>query len=206
VTRKATFTIPTSTTRRPTSTTTTTTTTTTPPPQAAIYDGSGDDVIQITKPGQAALLHSVYNSGGNFIVKGLDAGQQQTALFVNVIGGYEGTVPLDFTDTETVFLEVKASGPWHFEVRPLSSMPTFAGTGAGSGDDVVQYTGKTGIAQIDYSGDSNFVVKEYSTSTNRVNLMVNEIGAYSGRVPITGGSGTNVLEIKASGNWTITVS
>jgi hypothetical protein len=188
-------------------TTTTTTTTTTLPPQPAVYDGSGDDVVQITKPTQAAVLYATYSGDANFIVTGLDANQQRVDGLINVIGAYTGTVPLDFKDGQnTTFLQVQSSGPWHFEVRPLRSIASFSGTGSGSGDDVVNYTGQTGIATINYTGDANFIVREYSTATGQINLLVNTIGAYSGRVPITGGSGVNIIEVKSSGTWTITVS
>ena len=184
---------------------TTTTTTTTAPPQPVAYDGGGDDVVQITKPASTAALYATYSGEHNFIVTGLDANQQRVGGLVNAIGAYTGTVPLDFRAGEsTSFLQIMASGPWHIEIRPLSTLASFSTNGVGSGDDVLRYTGKTGIASLNYSGEHNFIVTEYS-STGSINNLVNTIGAYSGRVPITGG-GTNVIEFKASGPWTITVS
>jgi hypothetical protein len=181
--------------------TTTTTTTTIPPP--AVYDGSGDDVIEITKPASGpAIVHARYTGGSNFVVEALDANNEQTALLVNEIGAYEGTVALDFEDTDSSRLQITASGPWHIEVQDPRVAQRFDASVQGHGDNVLIYTGKTGIAAINHSGQSNFVVTQITRTDSE--LLVNEIGAYSGRVPWA--AGTAFVIVQADGDWSIAVT
>jgi hypothetical protein len=79
---------------------------------------------------------------------------------------------------------------------------------SGRGDDVVDITKPPGVtvavAAIAYDGGSNFAVKGVDGERD---LMVNTIGSYSGSVLLDGKSGeTTMLEVKASGPWTITIS
>jgi hypothetical protein len=182
-------------------TTTTSTTTTTLPPQPVVYDGSGDDVIQITKPAQLNVVDLTYNGGGNFIVVPLDASQQRTGgSLANEIGAYHGIVPLDLlSGANTVYFQIQSSGPWHIEIRSANTVRQFDTTIDGSGDEVLIYQGKMGIATLTHDGSSNFIVIGYS-GTGR-NGMVNVIGNYNGRVPIA--AGPALIEVKADGHWTI---
>jgi hypothetical protein len=148
------------------------------------------------------VVHAVYKSSHNFIVTALDANNERVDGLVNAIGAYEGTVPLDFLKGQnTVRLQVQASGPWHIEVRPISSLATFDATAQGHGDDVVSYTGKAGIAAFTHSGEHNFIVDAY---TSQRTGLVNEIGAYSGKVPVT--AGPAVWTVQADGDWTVAIS
>ena len=74
----------------------------------------------------------------------------------------------------------------------------------GSGDFVAQGLKVTGygILHITHTGSRNFTVKLYDGDDYK-NLLVNEIGNYSGDVFVDG-SGTYQLVIKADGNWNIT--
>jgi hypothetical protein len=172
-----------------------------PPP--AVYDGSGDDVIEITKPTNGpAIVHARYTGGSNFVVEALDANNEQTSLLVNEIGAYEGTVALDFEDTISSRLQITASGPWHIEVQDPRTAQRFDAAFQGRGDNVLMYTGKTGIAAINHSGQSNFVVTEVTRTGS--DLLVNEIGQYTGRVPWAAGDAFVVVQ--ADGDWSITVT
>jgi hypothetical protein len=181
---------------------TTTTTTTTVPP-AALYDGSGDDVVAITKPGSGpAIVHARYTGGGNFAVEALDANAEQTDLLVNVIGACEGTVPLDFDDTNTNRLQVTASGAWHIEVQDPRGAQRFDTTVQGHGDNVLIYTGKSGVAALSHSGQSNFAINQITRTGS--DLVVNEIGPYTGRIACA--AGTAFVTVAADGDWSIAVT
>jgi len=54
------------------------------------------------------------------------------------------------------------------------------------------------------NGEGNFAVIGYNDGLFGQDLMVNEIGAYSGEVQVE--SGTYLLEIMADGTWSITPS
>lgn len=186
-----------------TSTTTTSTTTTTLPPNA-IYDGRGDDVIRITKPSATGgnIVIATHDGRSNFIVTELGADQQRVAGLVNEIGNYSGTVPLDFTAGQGgAYFQIKADGNWHFEIKPLNQARRFTGSTDGTRDDVVIYDGKAGIAAIAHDGRANIIIVAYGTTRT---TLVNEIGAYSGRVPMP--AGPQAITVKADGHWTIAVA
>lgn len=190
-----------STTERRSTTTTTqapTTTTTTPP---ETFNGGGDDVVRLTTTG-ARIVTANYAGSGNFVVKALDASNQENDLLVNTIGAYQGTTPLDFGDSQTVALQVNASGPWSIVVRDAIAAPSFTGSTSGHGDAVLISQGPSGVATISHDGHDNFVVKTVTRSGGE-DLLVNEIGAYSGRQPWP--DGPAFVEITADGNWTINI-
>ena len=79
----------------------------------------------------------------------------------------------------------------------------------GRGDDVVTIDKPDipAIVEITHQGSSNFVVTNFDHSGERIELLVNEIGAYSGTRPIDFAQSewTNRLEIQADGSWTVEV-
>lgn len=82
---------------------------------------------------------------------------------------------------------------------------------SGNGDSVPGLTipGDTrAILEISYSGPSNFAVVSHGPDDDYLDLLVNEIGTYSGRRPVNFDSTegrVRYLEITASGPWTINV-
>jgi hypothetical protein len=76
----------------------------------------------------------------------------------------------------------------------------------GRGDDVQSFNLKgngLGIFSMGYSGTSNFIVWLKDQNGNRVDLLANKIGSYSGRASVQLYSGKYYLEVKASGPWSI---
>jgi hypothetical protein len=64
------------------------------------------------------------------------------------------------------------------------------------------------ILEFSYSSSSNFIVVAYGDGNEYLDLLVNEIGAYSGRRPVNFDSSdgrVRYLEINASGPWSIQV-
>jgi len=80
----------------------------------------------------------------------------------------------------------------------------------GRGDDIVS-VGKPdvpAIARISTTqSGGNFVVTRYDSSGNRIDLLVNEIGSYSGTRPIDffDDEHTSRFEVKADGSWKIEI-
>ena len=71
---------------------------------------------------------------------------------------------------------------------------------SGNGDDVILLDGNTTTVAVTNRGDSNFVVHNIDTSGD-INLHINEIGSYTGTVPLRAPS---IVEVQSSGNWTLT--
>ncbi len=181
-------------------TTTTTTTTTAPPaPPPTVYEGSGDSVLEINNE-EAVVVTLTHSGGSNFAVWALDSGLNQQDLLVNEVGPYEGTVPLDFRGSATKALEISADGAWKAIVIPLPALPEQSGAMSGTGDEVLYYTGSTSVSQVSHDGSSNFAVHTYGVDSGAVDLVINEIGPYSGSVVIEGPS---LIEVSADGSWSI---
>jgi hypothetical protein len=138
--------------------------------------------------------------GGNFVVKGVDGDQD---LLVNVIGSYSGSVLMDVNGGNTTQLQVTATGPWSITLADPRSAPALnPGANSGTGDTVLVYQGAAGKATIDGPPvNDNFIVQEYSNDGD--DLLVNEIGAYHGTVPLH--QGPALIAVKAGGTWSITV-
>jgi hypothetical protein len=193
---------PTTTTTSPPTTTAAPTTTTIPAPK--VYDGTGTQVLQIENPsgtGEFAIVTLTHNGSSNFAVWSLDDDLSQVDLLVNTIGSYSGTRPINFDGGNVAGLEIEADGMWHIEVKPLDAARRFDASIDGGGDDVVVYTGDAGVAQLSHQGDGNFAIWYHSSSDT--DLLVNEIGAFAGSVPLRAPPG--VLDITANGPWAISV-
>jgi hypothetical protein len=80
---------------------------------------------------------------------------------------------------------------------------------SGSGDDVVDIDKWSGpaILRITYHGGSNFVVWNYGTDGEKIDLLVNTIGSYEGTRPLDfmDDEFTTRFQIESSGQWEITI-
>lgn len=174
-------------------------------PADKAYKGSGDKILAIELPDgidNAAVATITYSGKRNFTVWSLDSNLDEKDLMVNEIGKYRGTVLFNLSGDEVASLEINASGPWTVTVRSILSLREFvAGAASGHGDDVLVYRGTSGVASLTHKGSSNFVVWNYGNSSD---LVVNEIGKYSGETRWS--AGPSVVAITADGDWSISVS
>lgn len=163
--------------------------------------GAGDYVL--TLPATAAIVTATHDGGSNFALTVLDAANQSTGeLLVNTIGGYSGTTVYGFNSfSEPESLQIMADGNWTITIAPVASAPTLAGSG--TGDAVMLYDGGAATLTAAHQGSSNFVVMEETGAAFSMGLLVNEIGAYSGTVPLS--SGPSVISVMADGGWTLAV-
>lgn len=161
--------------------------------------GTGDSII--TLPATAAIVTATHDGARNFVLSGLDASNQSTGdLLVNTIGPYSGTTVYGFTSfTEPKNLQVTADGNWTVTISPVASAPALAGSG--TGDAVMLYDGDAAALTATHQGSRNFVVIEKTGAAFSMGLLVNEIGAYSGTVPLS--SGPSVIAVNADGAWTL---
>lgn len=164
--------------------------------------GYGDDVIKLPKGAKAAVIKASHTGSSNFIISGLDADGEFAALPVNVIGDYSGTTAIGLSEYErgeSKYLEIVADGEWKLFISPVADAPSMKS--GGSGDGVFLYnTTSLKKVKITHSGSSNFIVSYHRADT--WDLLVNEIGRYSGSKTVKAGPG--VVEIMADGKWTFT--
>jgi len=181
--------------------------TSTPVPMPIIITGETDSVVDIDKWNGPALAHIIYSGKSNFIIINYGLNNEKYNLLVNTIGNYEGTVPIDFIDSEqTKRFEVKASGPWEISIKPLTEIrkEKIPGIISGSGDDVIYLNGSNPDLMIidGTNAKSNFIIRGYGNSRY---LLVNEISPYSGTVILN--NDIFILEvIEGGGNWTLEIT
>jgi hypothetical protein len=129
-------------------------------------------------------------------------------LLANEIGVTDQVVPLDFgapPAPRTTAFPVGSDTSWEITLVPLSATGTFGKdrTIGESRSTVWHYVGAAGTARLTNNATTgNFIVVAYNADTGYSGLLVNEIGAFDGRVPI---KANQYLEIKFDGPWAITV-
>lgn len=165
--------------------------------------GTGDDLVTLPEGATAAVVTATHDGEANFAIAGLDASNQSSGeLLVNTIGAYSGSTALGATALgTTTSLQVTADGNWSVTIAPLSTAPLLPSSG--TGDGVFLYDGPASPLTATHDGDANFVIVQDTGSTFELGVLVNEIGAYSGTVPL--GAGPSVVTIMANGNWTTTL-
>ena len=162
--------------------------------------GTTDQVIPVPAGAKAGIITASFTGTANFIIGGLDSGNQPTADgTVNTIGNYTGSVPFGLVGlgNPTTSFQVTGKGKWTITIAPMSSAAPLPASGTGSG--VFKYDGPAKSWTLSHTGQANFIVQQY-TADPMPGLGVNEIGSYSGTVP--GLAGPSIVEIQADGTWT----
>lgn len=162
--------------------------------------GNGDDIIDLPAGATVGMVTATHNGSANFVVNALDSSNDPTGdLLVNTIGDYSGTTAYGLQAFgEAAKLQVTADGSWSIRVAPLSEAPELATSG--TGDAVMLYGGPAGSLALTHDGGANFVVREETEEVFEMGLLVNEIGAYDGTVPLS--AGPSVVWVNADGAWT----
>ncbi|HEY5422730.1 MAG TPA: hypothetical protein VIK05_04645, partial [Ilumatobacteraceae bacterium] len=183
--------------------TTTTPPTTTLPPEPIVFNGTGNDVVDLGAGNTRFILRASHDGQSNFQVELLDQGLQPLDFPFNEIGPVtDATVVMDISSGGQ-FLQVTADGNWTLQLLDVASVPVVGDSFNGKGKSVVLYDGPAAVFAITHDGESNFQVTLGDTKTGELtDVVVNEIGPYSGRNPIS--VGPVLIEVAADGNWTFT--
>lgn len=182
------------------------------------YSGNGDQVLDINKWQGSALVWIQGNAGSDYFGvtsygPGNDGPHSYYDLLVNTTEPYEGVRLVDYwsflgSEEQTTRLEVKATGSWKIEIRPLSSARTVSNHSqiSGSSDEVLLVNGNPGKATITGNAGSHyFGVKAYYGQSAMHDLLVNETDPYSGTVMFSKPN-PRVLEVTASDPWVIALA
>lgn len=159
------------------------------------------------RAGLPMIAWIVYTGARNFAVTSYGADGERIDLLVNVIGAYDGKVPVDWLDDEhTTRLEIESSGDWTITLLPLARIRVeeIPGRITGTGDDVIFLRGgNIDLVTIDASkAKSNFAIWTWG-DTGR-DLLVNEIAPYTGTSIAE--SGMYILQMQAEGPWVLGVT
>jgi hypothetical protein len=169
--------------------------------------GTGDSVVALPAGAEAGIVASTHDGSSNFSVSAIDANNEPTGdLLVNEIGAYNGGAEFGVGGLSSVgdpaaSLKISADGNWTVTISPISAAPQFPSSG--TGDGVFLYDGDASNLALTHDGDSNFSVVEYTSELFGTDLLVNEIGSYTGTVPLS--AGPALVTVSANGNWTATL-
>ena len=165
--------------------------------------GTGDTLITLPEGASGGIVTATHNGQRNFAIAVLDASNGSTGeLLVNTIGTYSGTTAWGVNAlSEGARLQVTADGDWTITLSPMGSAPVV--TESGTGDGVFLYDGDAAALTATHDGSRNFVIIEETSDAFSIGLLVNEIGTYSGTVPLS--AGPSVLTVTADGNWTLAI-
>ena len=162
--------------------------------------GSGDDVIELPATSTPMIMEISYSGSSNFIVHTVDSSGDNVDLLVNTIGSYDGTVTNYEEYDGCAMLSIESSGSWSVTFKPMCLMGQLKNGETYSGDDV-RYIDETSLTTVTAtnSGDSNFII--WGIGMTDVDLLVNEIGDYSGTVVWS--QPQSFLIVTSEGNWTV---
>jgi hypothetical protein len=168
------------------------------------YTGRGTKVLKIKKPDDGPVLITTTLSGPdtNGTIYSLDSSLEDNDLLVNTIGNYKGTNILDLNDDDsTTRLRIDYPGKWTVTLKPLNSAPEITTAYAGSKDAVLVSRSDSPqiLSFVSKSGDSNVTVYWYNSDGE--DLLVNDIGKFSGEGAVSAGPGFFV--ISSDGAWTM---
>lgn len=163
------------------------------------FSGTGADVIDIPSNLEISLVTASYSGGSNFVIWSLDSSMENLDLLVNTIGAYEGTTITGMASGTAKHLQVESSGDWSITLTPINQA-TKADNGSSYYGDNVVIVGASGAKKLSFTNDgsSNFIV--YGIGSSSADLLVNEIGSYSGTVPY---KNYTLLIVQSSGTWTV---
>ncbi|TQL47156.1 TM2 domain-containing protein [Homoserinimonas aerilata] len=163
--------------------------------------GAGDNLVTLPEGATIGIVTATHDGARNFIINVLDAANGPTGdLLINTIGPYSGVTAFGFnTLSEGTTLEINADGNWSITISPISAAPALAASGVG--DAVYLFDGSSGKLTASHAGSRNFIVAEETGKAFSPGLLINDIGTYSGTVPLS--SGPSVISVKADGGWTM---
>jgi hypothetical protein len=185
----------------------------TPPERGTIpLDGTGNDVLSLdfgSTDAYIAVIDITHAGSSNFVVW-LRSLQTSDDLLVNEIGAYSGKVAFQIDPTvDDYLLEIDADGTWSGVITVVEADDDFdpvPSSHSGVGDDVVFFEQSTS-AFVEFvathSGSSNFIIWTYDIASDDRDLIVNEIGVFSGTQVEALGPGHYVIDITADGAWTL---
>jgi len=185
----------------------------TPMPETIVYEGSGDDVLDLDYDEDRGYF--LYISGNDasrhFDVWSVDGSNNKIDLLVNTSDPYRGWHGFDMTDEGVVRLLITAVGPWEVRMIPAAPIPEAQehlvevppGVFEGEGDNILVLVGDEPdvMSVVSNAMGRHFDMWSYGDSGR--DLLVNTSDPYDGRVLL--GPGTSILEIHAVGPWTIEI-
>lgn len=178
-----------------------------PLPEPIELTGTGPSVMDLDKGNYPAIaIIEGGTSGSVFSVTGHSPDSDLPNPIVATFDSYSGIRPLDVDgDSPTSRLEIEAKGDWTITILPITEAEVFnvPGTFEGEGDTVLILKGTPDTAIISGNKDGGNVFSITGHGGRFPDPMVATFDPYEGEVIVD--PETILLEIQATGPWSITV-
>ncbi|MCK4222094.1 MAG: PKD domain-containing protein, partial [Dehalococcoidia bacterium] len=182
------------------------------PPGPVTFTGHGQHISPLfTLSRGLATFHMEHTGSSNFIILLRDDQGNWVELLVNEIGSFDGTKAIGIESTGSYLLDIQADGDWTVTIDQPNpkSAPAAPQTYSGVGKQVSPFfTLASGLAtfHMEHTGSSNFIILLLDNQGQWVELLVNEIGSFSGGKAVgIDTPGIHLLDIQADGDWAISV-
>lgn len=182
-------------------------------PAPAVLSGVGQQASDFFPLVEGLTIFRMMHTGGsNFAIWLMDGSTgDQIELLVNEIGPFDGAKAVGVNRSGNYLLDVTADGSWSVTVeqpRDVAGAPVPPQI-TGRGQQVTQLLAlQEGLARIEmtHDGQSNFAIWLLDDGGAQVDLLVNEIGSFSGSKAVqVPDDGNYLLDVTADGNWTIVI-
>lgn len=169
-------------------------------PAPRVYTGQGEKEFTIAKPGGPgpALLAVSAPEGGFFM--GVDASGTETLSIGNPTGAFTSVEAIDLEPgVETTSITSMAAGQWSVAVRPLAAARQFADATSGAGNDVLLYTGPSGMSIVTGEGADMYrhpmIGDRLAAQAQPPQVLYDGVGVRM----------NTLVVVRASGPWTLRV-
>ncbi|MBI2837349.1 MAG: IPT/TIG domain-containing protein [Acidobacteria bacterium] len=177
---------------------------------AQSFSGSGDAIVDFTRPSTPAIVHITGDAGNDYFVirSSTPGGGYDVDLLVDAAGPYDGIRPLDFEGTHAGRFAVTAITAWTIDILPVSSAHSLPvpGSYAGIGDDVLALSGAmpdTATISGNAAG-GNFAIDCYRAAGELIGRLVDTTNPFVGSVSVP--HEAVYLVIEAVGPWSISTT
>lgn len=179
---------------------------------AITFSGDGPEATESFVLEEGLAFFTLEHDGrDNFIVELLDNEGELVDLLANEIGGFTGETLVRIEAAGEHVLNVDADGAWVIAVdqevpADAEAPPTrFDGTGV-SVSPVLDLDAGLVRFRLTHDGSENFIVELYAADGEPIDLLVNEIGEFTGAQAVEiEEAGSYLLNIDADGDWTVEV-
>jgi hypothetical protein len=172
------------------------------------FSGSGQQVTRkfSLTPG-LHIFKMKHNGQSNFIIRPMSTDGRRYSTLVNEIGRFDGSAVFTTEKTNTYLLNVDADGTWSVSIQQPQKDPLLRNI-TGRGQQVTKLiTLENGLYlfKMNHSGQSNFIIKPYSSSGRGYSSLVNEIGPFDGSSAEAFSKGDYLFQVYADGVWEIAI-
>ncbi len=173
--------------------------------------GSSQQASQTFNLGQGLSIFKLsYTGSDNFSVWLVDSNGSNVSLLANTIGSFSGSKAVPIETAGSYLLNVQAVGPWTVNItQPRDSNPPSTTSFSGStqtATNLFHLSSGLHVFKLNYTGEDNFSVWLIDHNGENVSLLANTIGSFNGSKAVgIDASGSYMLNVAASGSWSISI-